>query len=771
MLNKYAILGILEWENILGVLRDWKNTGSLSCSLDNAALSARDHISAILSGSQDYVSADRLVLYNVLVAVCQYAKRLEAVVAVPSEATAAPVSVPPTRTSSESDSDPGSDDSDSDSDSGGLLINASMSEPMKLLTRETGANRFFGRFSGMTFLKTVVAATGVNTSEAAIHRPRFWGIQPWEMTPEIFMPQFFPEPDLLASLVDLFFSQVNTILCILHERTFRDALRLQDHFWDQKFGTLVLLVCAFGAKFSCDPRVFPDGTPDLLSAGWKWFNQVKPALSAFLTTGASSRALHDLQVVALSALYVSSGSRPEETWMLVGLGLRMAVDVGAHRRIRSTHDSPAEAEMYKRVFWLLMICDVETHALLGRPRVWDLKDFDVEYHAPFADEHPRFAAYGQLMIKLMTIFRKMQDMFLILTRKEQSNHQEMVAELDSDLNQWLSSVPLDRRFLLLRPQRDLILPSEMESGMSGSDPAKPVSVPAYGLLRESHTGLLRRATIDSIPSTVRSDPTVTNATHTHIRIPISPDRRAPALHLFQVTRASHLQSEFQCTPRRENRHRSPHSRSARPPPARAAASRRCSYGAAPGRCTTPKCWSVHATPPLSLARSATLPKLFLFVLFPSLLLWNAQSALYNSAIVLVLSNAREADPDVQRCLDALAAYERSWMIAGRDVDTLHALILAKANARKPAASGLKRGREELDGAGEGGEGAVDPVGLASDFDFEAQISFFESWMFNGPADPNILQADTMMSFGPQRGFGDASLDVAQDMSHLLSRGS
>ncbi|CAK5280849.1 unnamed protein product [Mycena citricolor] len=637
-----------------------------NASLDNAALSARDHISAILSGSQDYVSADRLVLYNVLVAVCQYAKRLEAVVAVPSEATAAPLSVPPTRTPSESDSDPGSDDSDSDSDSGGLLINASMSEPMKLLTRETGINRFFGRFSGMTFLKTVVAATGVNTSEAAIHRPRFWGIQPWEMTPEIFMPQFFPEPDLLASLVDLFFSQVNTILCILHERTFRDALRLQDHFWDQKFGTLVLLVCAFGAKFSCDPRVFPDGTPDLLSAGWKWFNQVKPALSAFLTTGASSRALHDLQVVALSALYVSSGSRPEETWMLVGLGLRMAVDVGAHRRIRSTHDSPAEAEMYKRVFWLLMICDVETHALLGRPRVWDLKDFDVEYHAPFADEHPRFAAYGQLMIKLMTIFRKMQDMFLILTRKEQSNHQEMVAELDSDLNQWLSSVPLDLKW---NPE-------------------------CQDLIQLNQSASLHMAYYVQI------------VVHRHFISSKSP---------------TSIASLSIC----------------------AAAARSCSRVA-----------EVQL-------RRGTGP------------LYNPQmlSALYNSAIVLVLSNAREADPDVQRCLDALAAYERSWMIAGRDVDTLHALILAKANARKPAASGLKRGREELDEAGEGGEGAVDPVGSASDFDFEAQISFFESWMFNGPADPNILQADTMMSFDPQRGFGDASLDVVQDMSHLWSRGS
>jgi hypothetical protein len=81
---------------------------------------------------------------------------------------------------------------------------------------------------------------------------------------------------------------------LLHRPTFIRAFESGLHLLDDKFASLVLLVCATASRHSHDPRVlFESGS--WRSAGWKWFKQVEP----FSSTVLAGPELYDLQVVAV----------------------------------------------------------------------------------------------------------------------------------------------------------------------------------------------------------------------------------------------------------------------------------------------------------------------------------------------------------------------------------------------------------------------------------------------------------------------------------------
>lgn len=125
-------------------------------------------------------------------------------------------------------------------------------------------------------------------------------------------------------------------------------------------------------------------------------------------------------------MYLYGGSTPEECWTLVGLGVRMAYDVGAHRRIRSHNGNTAESEEYKRVFWLLLCLDTIMSSLLGRPRAAATNEcvlsgylsrgltqsfvsLHIEFPVILEGEEPMVAVYVPLLLKMMEIWRRVQD--------------------------------------------------------------------------------------------------------------------------------------------------------------------------------------------------------------------------------------------------------------------------------------------------------------------------------------------------------------------------
>ena len=113
----------------------------------------------------------------------------------------------------------------------------------------------------------------------------------------------FPPDDLMNDLVDRYFREMNDYLPLLHEPTFKQCIKNGLHHHHGAFGATVLLVCATGARFSDDPRVFLEGINNTDSAGWKWFEVVERAYKS----SSAPATVYDLQVrvVFLSTFFIS----------------------------------------------------------------------------------------------------------------------------------------------------------------------------------------------------------------------------------------------------------------------------------------------------------------------------------------------------------------------------------------------------------------------------------------------------------------------------------
>jgi hypothetical protein len=112
------------------------------------------------------------------------------------------------------------------------------------------------------------------------------------------VPYDFPEDDLMTHLIELYFSRIEVLSPLLHRPTFDRSVAAGEHYRDVMFGGIVLLVCACGARFSDDPRVFL--TADLakgLSSGWKWFDQVDLLNQSMIATP----SVYQLQLIAVSS--------------------------------------------------------------------------------------------------------------------------------------------------------------------------------------------------------------------------------------------------------------------------------------------------------------------------------------------------------------------------------------------------------------------------------------------------------------------------------------
>ena len=161
-------------------------------------------------------------------------------------------------------------------------------------------------------VKIAYAGSNAMKSRGEEWRKEFWSVNPvsrlspvpsslllnpfkqWEIPEEPIKTRYtFPPSDLLDSLINHYFSSVNTFLPVLHRPSFERSVALQLHHTDDDFGAIVLLVCALGARYSNDVRVKPDGIDDWQSSGWGWYNQVEAYRRTYYNTG--SPTLYDLQ--------------------------------------------------------------------------------------------------------------------------------------------------------------------------------------------------------------------------------------------------------------------------------------------------------------------------------------------------------------------------------------------------------------------------------------------------------------------------------------------
>ncbi|KAJ7138657.1 fungal-specific transcription factor domain-containing protein [Mycena filopes] len=282
-------------------------------------------------------------------------------------------------------------------------------------------------------------------------------------------PYTFPSADLLPTLVGLYFAKCNTPLPLLHRPSFERALFGEHrHLSDAKFGAVVLLVCALGARWCDDPRI-ADGE-ERERCGYAWFAQVQ------LGSVMLAPEVADVQAYALAVQFLS-GVSLEATWPLVGAGIRLAQAVGAHQRQSSSstsaqsrrHSHTAEAELWRRAFYVLVAYDRVVSLTLRRVCVLQSHDFDVDLPTECDDEYwageelalasgeawyqppgagpsrvSFFNAFMRLNNILALVLRihysppKMKD---LLGMREPACAYQVISQVDSALSQWADAIP------------------------------------------------------------------------------------------------------------------------------------------------------------------------------------------------------------------------------------------------------------------------------------------------------------------------------------------
>ncbi|KAJ3509225.1 hypothetical protein NLJ89_g5337 [Agrocybe chaxingu] len=338
----------------------------------------------------------------------------------------------------------------------------------QVLSSET--DRFFGKSSGEMLARAALNLKNQYTGKTSSgvrpvlsqRREQFWNPRPWEIKPPISIPSrySFPESDLAPTLVDLYFKNSNLYMPVLHQPSFRRSIREGLHFVDEGFASIYMLVCCIGARFSDDPRVRLEGSDKRNSSGWRWFDQVQTMRTSFPTPP----TLYTIQDYCLTALFVHSTSTPLAIWSLVGIGIRLAQDVGAHRRQSKSKPPTIEHELWKRAFWILLILDRMCSAALGRPCAIFEEDYDLDLPIDCDDEYweytdpakrfkqppkkPSLAIAFIMQVKMMQVLtyciRGIYSLRKTNARLGLSGEgwkARIVTELDSSLNKWFNSIP------------------------------------------------------------------------------------------------------------------------------------------------------------------------------------------------------------------------------------------------------------------------------------------------------------------------------------------
>ncbi|KAF8318382.1 hypothetical protein DL93DRAFT_2038604, partial [Clavulina sp. PMI_390] len=246
--------------------------------------------------------------------------------------------------------------------------------------------------------------------------------------------------ELLQALIDLYFQHVNRVFPVIHEASFRSRVLDKLHQRDRRFGHLLLAVLAVAALYSVDPRTTQE-VQGVHVPGWQWFDQVKGWGGRLMAA-----TLADLQSSFLLTLYRWSLGQMHEAWISLGVGIRFAQDVGAHRQFTISSERDAvEAEQWKRCFWCFTILDRFVSSSLGQPLMVHEEDVDLDVPLPYPGDDD---LDDQACIEYLTLKLRLGSFLTIALRTIYSvkpptatAEARTVERLDTGLAKWLASVP------------------------------------------------------------------------------------------------------------------------------------------------------------------------------------------------------------------------------------------------------------------------------------------------------------------------------------------
>ncbi|KAI9633949.1 fungal-specific transcription factor domain-containing protein [Dioszegia hungarica] len=220
----------------------------------------------------------------------------------------------------------------------------------------------------------------------------------------------YPEARAAEEMIDAYFREIHPILPIMIEREFREAyaalMQRRSAGVLEKSGMFVSMVFAIFAlgervivtsrawkrekqKQKASPgdeakRESDEETvlPGEAEAGVIWYERSQ----ILRYTSITDISLNQIQALILMAAFQASVNAMPMSWLLCGIALRMAQDLGLHRSAARLKLSFADKQVRSRCWWSAYGLDRMVSLTLGRPPGVDDLDIDVPYPAELDDD-------------------------------------------------------------------------------------------------------------------------------------------------------------------------------------------------------------------------------------------------------------------------------------------------------------------------------------------------------------------------------------------------
>ena len=367
-------------------------------------------------------------------------------------------------------------------------LHAVITHAMSKLNMKDVTWRFHGKASGAHLLSAFndfkYAKTGQSMLEGINNNKRteYWLVPEWELViaQECVQPidySVWPDDDLARALIEVYFRNVNFHLPLLNRPLFLRQYDAGLYRNNHEFAKVCLMVFANGSRFVDDDRVYwprdlalteegkerlrtdKDGTLKY-SAGWLYLrSHLKMGRSMMQTPN-----LFDFQTEVLICAFLQGSAVPHLTWLISGVGMRAAQELGIHVRSTLIHANPVERALYNRAFWCLYHIDRINCAAIGRSVALQDTDFDADYPIAVDDEFwetgdpaqdfkqpqggtgvPQVTAFIQLLKLDHLIGAALRTIYAVNKlpehRSDPASRRAVVVELDSALNAWADAVP------------------------------------------------------------------------------------------------------------------------------------------------------------------------------------------------------------------------------------------------------------------------------------------------------------------------------------------
>ncbi|KAF5660714.1 Mut3p-like transcriptional activator [Fusarium heterosporum] len=346
-----------------------------------------------------------------------------------------------------------------------------LSEMMcSLVTNNFGETRYIGSSSGFSIFSPkgvswVNSKTGDDSFQRTISEISVDDHKWTNWKPEVFgdlfqRPIFRPLPSKVEalSLLQDFFDNFNCIFPLFHQPTFMHLVHLQyssEPYQGSGWWASLNIALAIAHRLRVMSNLVPQDEDD------KAWGYLKNAIGVFPELTMRNTDLLSVQALLGMALFLQGTPNPQPAFLLVAAAMRLAQSIGLHKRGTGFNLNPIEIEQRKRVFWIAYMLDKDLCLRAGRPPAQDDDDMNVELpdadpadnigNIPLADGKGKMNLF-RVMCEFATIESEVYKRLYSVQATKQSDGELLstIGELDTKLEEWKDSIPID-----YRPEHDI----------------------------------------------------------------------------------------------------------------------------------------------------------------------------------------------------------------------------------------------------------------------------------------------------------------------------